>query len=266
MIRGAVHHMLERRRERRALGSAAPPPRKGLWSLRGGIGTLGRAAARTLGTRLRAGCPVRSIDRDGDAWRVETEDGPERARHLVVAVPPGRAAALVGGELGTLLAGVRLAPLAVVHLGFERRLEEIEDAFGFLIPRGEGIRTLGVLFPGRMFEDRAGGGDLLTGYVGGMLDPGALELADDELLSTVRADLEGLTGLDRDPDHVRVLRYPAAIPQLEHGHLARMRAVHAAIQDLPHLHLAGNYLRGVGLKDAVASGMAAAARVAGETR
>ncbi len=268
MIRGGVRLMRERRRQRRALGAAAPPRRKGLFSLRGGLGTLSRAAAEVLRGRLEAGTRVDAVARDGERWRVEAGGRSSSCRHLVVAAPPHRAGPLletVSGDVGRILAGVTLAPLAVVHMCYERRPQGIPDAFGFLVPRGEGLRTLGVLFPSRMFDDRApAGGDLLTGFVGGMLDRDALDLDDEDLLDTVACDLERLVGLDRRPDHVRVLRYAAAIPQLTHGHLDRMRDLRETIEGLPGLHLAGNYLRGVGLKDAVASGMEAAGAIVQE--
>ncbi|MBW2260826.1 MAG: protoporphyrinogen oxidase [Deltaproteobacteria bacterium] len=262
MIRGGVSLMRERRRRRRALGAAAPPRRKGLFSLRGGMGTMSRAAADVLGDRLELGAAVDAVARDGDGWRVEVGGRTLSCRRLVMAAPPHRAAPLfepVNQRLGEVLASVTLAPVAMVHMCYEKRAAQIPDAFGFLVPRGEGFRTLGVLFPSRMFADRApDGGDLLTGFVGGMLDRDALELDDGDLLDTVLGDLERLVGLDRRPDHVRVLRYAAAIPQLTHGHLDRMQELRDTLEGLPGMHLAGNYLRGVGLKDAVASGMAAA--------
>jgi oxygen-dependent protoporphyrinogen oxidase len=268
MIRGAVRHLIRRRLARRALGAAAPEARRGLFTLRGGLGTLSRAGSALLGDRLKAGCRVAGVGREGGAWKVEADGFTATSEHLVVAVPPHRASALLGplsGELGKALGGVRLAPLAVVHMGYRGRAERVPDAFGFLVPRGEGIRTLGVLFPSRMFEDRAPvGGDLLTGYVGGSTDPEALSLDDADLLGIVLEDLEGLTGFGREPDHLRVLRYEAAIPQLEHGHIERMRVARKAARDLPGLHLAGNYIHGVGLKDAVSSGFGAAARVLAE--
>jgi oxygen-dependent protoporphyrinogen oxidase len=268
MIRGGLRHMRERRRERRALGAAAPPRRRGLFSLRGGLGTLSRAVADAVGSGLVTGAAVSAVRREGELWRVEAGDIVESAPHLVVAAPPHKASPLLGAvddRLGAAMGGVRLAPLAVVHMGYVERAKEIPDAFGFLVPRGEGIRTLGVLFPSRMFDDRApAGGDLLSAYIGGSLDPGALELEDADLLEIVLGDLERLTGFDRRPDHLKVLRYRAAIPQLEHGHLERMDGLRRILEDLPGLHLAGNYMRGIGLKDAVASGFEAARRIVEE--
>jgi oxygen-dependent protoporphyrinogen oxidase len=139
----------------------------------------------------------------------------------------------------------------------------VPDGFGFLVPRGEDVRTLGVLFPSRLFHGRAPeGGDLLTAFVGGMTDRDALALDDHELVMIVRSDLERLTGFRRAPDMVRVARFREAIPQLVVGHLDRISKIRERLATLPGLHLAGNYLKGVGMKDAVASGFEAADAVA----
>lgn len=256
MIRGAIAH-------RRA---GPPRTREGLWSFAEGLGQLPRRAADALGDRVRLGTPAETLVRHDDGtWEIRTFTDSLRARHVVLATPPPQAAALlapVDPELGHLMAGIPMGPVAVVHLGFRARQAAIPDGFGFLVPRGEGIRSLGVLFPSRLFTGRAPeSGDLLAGFVGGALDPGALDLDDDALRGIVLGDLERLVGLATAPDLVRVRRYPQAIPQLIHGHLERV----AALEDRSPggLVFAGNYLRGVGLKDAVTSGFRAARRVLG---
>lgn len=187
------------------------------------------------------------------------------ATRLVVAVPPHQASRLlrpISEELGRLLGEVTLAPIAVVHRGYAARAEAVPEGFGYLAPRGEGVRGLGTLFASRLFDGRCPeGGELLTGFVGGMTDPRAIDRSDAELGSIVAEDLRNLLGLERSPVYQRVARYPAAIPQLEVGHLERMERIESCLAGLPGLRLAGNYLRGVGMKDAVASGLEAAAEV-----
>jgi len=255
MILGAMRYYRRRAAERRAQGR---PARKGLFSMRQGLGQLSAGVASALGQRCRTGTPVHSLTRVDELWEVVAEGSAARAPALVLAVPPAEAARLLQGldpALSELLAAIPLAPVVTVQLGFAERVEQVPDGFGFLVPRGEEVRTLGVLFPSRLFEGRApAGGDLLTGFVGGSTDPQALDLDDQALAGIVLGDLERLCGVDRAPDFVQVRRYPAAIPQLTVGHLDRMAQVQRHLDALDGLALSGNYLFGVGLKDAVRSG------------
>lgn len=267
MLRGGLALRRRRAAERRARGDGSPR-RRGLWSFAEGLGQLTQAAAAALGPRCRCGEAAQRVVRADGRWTVELASGSLRAPRLVLAVPPQNAAHLlqdVDAALAGLLEDLPMAPVAVVQLGYREGAAAVPDGFGFLVPRGEGVRTLGVLFPSRLFAGRApAGGDLLTGFVGGVLDRGALDLDDDALAAVVRADLQTLTGLRTPPDLVRVRRVPAAIPQLVHGHLQRMAEVQQRLAAVPGLRLAGNYLTGVGLKDALRSGIEAGAAVLGD--
>jgi oxygen-dependent protoporphyrinogen oxidase len=94
-----------------------------------------------------------------------------------------------------------------------------------------------------------------------MLDPEALNLTDQQLASLLLEELHLLTGLTTTPCFVKIQRHPKAIPQFVHGHLEKMRNIFEKLKKLPGLYLAGNYLKGVGLKDAVASGFEAAYQI-----
>jgi len=259
MIRGAYKHMRRRKAERKAKGT---PARSGLYSFQGGLGALTRRAAEHLGDRYVGACPATSVVRGPGGYRVTAGGISYETRSLVLATPPGAAATLASDldpDLSRDLSGIPMAPVAVVQLGFKKRLAAIPEGFGFLVPRGEGIRTLGVLFPSRLFTDRTPeGGDLLAGFLGGMRDGAALDLDDDALVSLLLGELKTLTGLDATPDLVDITRHRAAIPQFVMGHPERMDRIRARLRQIPGLFLAGNYLSGVGIKDAARSILAAA--------
>ncbi len=259
LMLGARKYFRRRKTERREAGM---PVRKGLFSFKGGLGRLSRALAEALGPAYQGGENVQWVERDQSVWRVHSDGATHTARTLVLAVPPHKAAQLLEGtapELSRLLEAIPMAPLAVVHLGYREHQPVIPDGFGFLVPRGEKTQSLGVLFPSRLFEGRApGDGDLLAGFVGGVGDPDCLERNDEELADIVRKDLQSLIGLDAEPDMVRVRRYRQAIPQPTLGHLDRMAAVKQELVRFSGLFLAGNYRTGVGMKDAVGSGLVAA--------
>ncbi len=265
MIRGALRYKKQRAAERRARGIDVTHRPRGLCSFRLGMGQLTSALAEKLQGRCTTGTPVRAIHRVDNQFMIATDNGHRRAPIVVVAVPPGDASRLFARQLPTLaelLGAIPMAPLAVAYLGYHQRLEPIPDGFGFLVPRGEGIRSLGVLFPSRLFDGRAPeGGDVLTGYVGGMLDQEAVTLGDETIGEIVINDLARLTGLSISPSFIKIVRHQQAIPQLTHGHLECLQRLSQLSKEVRGLFFAGNYLHGVGMKDAIRSGFEAASNV-----
>jgi oxygen-dependent protoporphyrinogen oxidase len=265
MIRGALRYSKQRKAERKKRGIDITNRPRGLCSFRHGMGQLTSALYDKLHGRCKTGTAARSIRRIDNHFVVETDKGQWRVSTLVVAVPPGDASRLLAQELpafSELLGAIPMAPMAVAYLGYRDHLKPIPDGFGFLAPRGEGIRSLGVLFPGRLFDGRTPtNGDLLTGYVGGMLDSEALTLDDETIFEIVKNDLVSLVGLSTAPSLVRIVRHQQAIPQLTHGHLERMQCLSHLSKEVPGLFFAGNYLHGVGMKDAIRSGFEAASNV-----
>jgi oxygen-dependent protoporphyrinogen oxidase len=265
MIRGALRYKKQRKAERRAHGIDITNRPRGLCSFRHGMGQLTSTLAVKLQGRCRTRTIARSIRRTDNQFVVETDTGPWRAPVLVIAVPPGDASRLLAEQLpicSNILGAIPMAPMAVAYLGYRQHLASIPDGFGFLVPRGEGIRSLGVLFPSRLFEGRTPAGcDLLTGYVGGMLDQEALTLDDETIGGIAIHDLARLAGLSPRPSFMKIVKHPQAIPQLTHGHLERMQRLSQLSQEVPGLFFAGNYLHGVGMKDAVRSGFEAASNV-----
>jgi oxygen-dependent protoporphyrinogen oxidase len=99
---------------------------------------------------------------------------------------------------------------------------------------------------------------LLTIFLGGSRDPGALELADDELIAAAARDLSAEGLLAGPPQPVLVTRWAHAIPQYERGHAGRMAVLARAEEQFPGLRLLGNYRGGVSVADVIGSARAAA--------
>jgi oxygen-dependent protoporphyrinogen oxidase len=126
------------------------------------------------------------------------------------------------------------------------------NGFGFLVPRGEGVRLLGCiwnssLFPGRAPEDSA----LLTVFAGGATDPEAAALDDAQIIEIVRKDLRTTLGLSATPKVVALNRHSHAIPQYTIGHEERLGRIEEELKRIQGLFLAGNYLRGVSIPDCI---------------
>lgn len=241
------------------------------FSFADGMSQLVRRLAAEPGVRLRSGHRVLGIEPDGRGWRItgSTADGETgiRARRLVVSTPAAAAARLLAPldrELTRLLHAIRYAPLAVVHLGLERRaIGHPLDGTGFLVPRREGLGINGNLWLGSLFPGRAPRGrTLLTSYVGGARHPQRVEWDDGRLADAVVGDLRPLLGFSAAPDYLRVDRHARALPLYHGNYSAHLRALTERVGQWPGLHLAANYQGGVSVRDRIVEGLKTARRVA----
>ena len=263
LFRALFAKMRERRLRR---GDPVGSPLGTLTCFRDGTEELARAAATALGPSLRLGAAATALRRSGSRWRVEAAGGGLEADAVVLASPPSASARLVGDlddRLAAELSGIPSAGLAVVALGYaERDLPRPLDGFGFLVPRGEGPRILGVLWDSSIYPGRAPSGRvLMRAMIGGALDPEAVRLEDAALLDVVRRDLRTTMGLSSEPGFVRVFRHPLGIPQYVVGHLDRLARIEARLLRLPGLFVAGNGYRGVAINSCVAEAVPLAERV-----
>jgi len=73
--------------------------------------------------------------------------------------------------------------------------------------------------------------------------------------------LERLLGLNQDPEMVRVVRHPRALPLYHNAYCGRLRDLEKRVNGLPGLHLEANYRGGVSVRDRIACASRAADRV-----
>jgi oxygen-dependent protoporphyrinogen oxidase len=104
---------------------------------------------------------------------VKCSDGSEYESDLAIMASPAFAAAemLAGldGGIAGVLQQIPYASMTVICFGYGRdRIGRSLDGFGYLIPKKEGLNTLGTLWDSSMFEDRAPEGKvLLRSMMGG---------------------------------------------------------------------------------------------------
>ena len=252
---------------RAAVRGHGPPRRGRLQTFEDGLQTLPRRIAERLGAAYRPRAAVTRVERRGDVWRAATEGGGTvEAEHLVVATTAGAAAHLVAAadpRLAAELSAIRYAAMTVVHVGVRREAAgALPDAFGFLVPRDEGLRILGAIFSSRLFAGRAPAGhDLVTVFTGGDLDGGVAELPDEVILDYVLRDLRTALGGTWQPALTRITRWPQAIPQYVVGHKDRVARIERLADDVPGLTLLGNWRGGIAMPNCAREGAAAAAEI-----
>jgi oxygen-dependent protoporphyrinogen oxidase len=258
-----------RRAAARRPASGAAGVRSSLFvTLAGGMEELVEAlAARLPPGSVRLGSPATALARTDAGWRVALAGGEVLpADAVVLAGPADRMAALVretDPPLARELAAIDYASSAAVALACPRgAVRHPLDAFGYVVPRQEGVPVLACTFLSVKYPGRAPAGvALFRVFLGGALDPGILERDDAALVALARGELAARLGLDAAPTLARVWRHPRAMPQYDVGHLGRVAAIEARLDALPGLAVAGAAYRGVGIADCVRSGEAAAERL-----
>jgi len=247
-----VRAMIRKRKEGGGGGPAGPGGK--LTSFQNGMQELIHALAGALGDRLRPRTPVLKISDMGQrGFRVLRDSGaPLDADAVVLACPSWKSAELVkefDPDLGGAMEAIPSAPLAVVHLGFSKdALGDQLNGFGYLSPRGQGLRSLGTIWTSSLFENRAPDGRcLLTTMVGGATYPEATELTDSELVSLVRDDLEKSMAIKAEPYFTRIFRHPRGIPQYTLGHMERLKTIDERLAHHSRLWVSGNSYRGISI-------------------
>jgi oxygen-dependent protoporphyrinogen oxidase len=255
---------------RAAFRERKPGPRRRtrLLSLDRGLGTLTSALAERLGDRVTAGVAVRTVEKEDSGYRIVLEDGTAMTAGRVMFATPSRVTArLVSSsapELSSALSAIPYCGLAVVSLAFEAsRIAAPLDGYGYLVPRREGLATLGVLFESSIFPGRAPQGRVLLRIVlGGATRPDVLELGEAELVSLARHELQSVLGVDAEPLKRWVFRWPQAIAQYNLGHADRISSVTCALAANPGLSVCGTAYHGVSFTDAIRSARGAAREAA----
>jgi oxygen-dependent protoporphyrinogen oxidase len=267
---------------RKSSGDALGTPAGRLTSFRGGMHDLVAALARDAGETLRLSTRVSAIRRVPTAgglerapYAIDVEGGPAVPADIVVLSSPAphsaRLVRSLDAELADAVGAIVSAPLAVVCVGYRQTagatFDNLLNGFGLLIPRQEGLRTLGVLWDSSIYSGRAPAGKaLIRGIVGGARDPGAIDLDDEELVSCVRGDVARTMRFGLTPVLERVYRHGTGIPQYTVGHLDRLARIDALLSRLPGMFVTGASYRGISMNSCIAEAQTLADTIARECR
>lgn len=268
ILRGALRAARQSRKGASSPKRSLRPYR--LCSFRHGLSALPETLSRSLGDRLLTGARIIGIKSAG-GFEIKIEHRGEiktiNSPALVVSTPAYVTAHLLGPvapEIAALVAEIPYVSIASVPVAY--RAEQVArklDGFGFLAPRGEGLRTLGSIWNSSLFAERAPEGWVcLTNFIGGATDPEAIKLGDEELIRIVHDDLGKVLGVSGEPRRMPITRYERAIPQYTLGHAARVERIEAMLRDISGLWLAGNYLRGISLGDCIKNAERVAVEIA----
>lgn len=265
-----LRHAAARRQRRRTTPVEAKPVASLFTTLRGGLGTLVKALEGKLEkTRRVFGRRVEGIDRVADSsgeirYRIGFQDGSSFEAHgLILALPAYEAARLLeamDAKMAGTLAQIPYSSSLIVATGYDARAGiTIPSGFGFLVPRREKPRLQACTFVGQKFSFRVPENLVLFRcFLGGVRDPAALELADEEVRELVHRELGSVLGFNLEPSFTRAYRWPRALAQYTVGHQQRITTVRDRLARHSGLALCGNAYEGIGIPDCIRSGRRAA--------
>ncbi|USX48065.1 protoporphyrinogen oxidase [Lentzea sp. HUAS12] len=243
-------------------------------SLANGVSSLVDRLAEVARPEVRLGLPVRVLSWLGHGWRLEIGSAatPEylECDGVVLAVPAPSARKLlheIAPQVSAAYGKVEVASMAVVALALPPGTE-LPQRSGILIAEGERYSDRITPFTAKAFTfssrkwSHYGDPVILRGSVGRHGETALLQRSDADLVKAVRNDLHELTGIKASPIDSVVQRWGGGLPQYGVGHVDLVETIERGIADVPGLSVAGATLHGVGVPACIASGDAAAARVA----
>lgn len=238
----------------RSMRSHDEGTRAGLYTFKRGFGAVAERAAERLPHRL--GVTVEALDVRASGVEARWQGGAAQARQVVIATEAFVTARLLP-QAAPILSGFTYAPVTLVQWAERREGEaKLPDGFGYLSAPIEGLFALGTLFVGDLRNESP---RRFSTFVGGGLFAERAGLSDERLIDGVAEDLRVLTG-GRLGEVVNVVRWSQAVFQPPVGHRAKLEALRASLAGLP-VALAGSYLGGAAMKDALHSGVAAATQL-----
>lgn len=284
---GGVSIVLESLRRRRKPPAAAPtqPQLPMFASWPEGLGTLIEALAndaRRLGVGIRTSSPVTGLQQvtvredkqqrdghhgEGNQWQVAIDGSAALlADQVVVAVPGPVISDLVSSlcpEVGVAMSWVRMASVASVLLGYDKTAAQhnkvLREANGILLnSRQERTFKAATNLTRKWPQLAESPHHLVRLSVGRSTHSLADDLSDDEMIERCHTEFSDLIGFTGSLQFSAVARWPRTMPQLGVGHLRRMAAARAALEQLPGLHLAGSSIDGLGVGATIRSGVRAA--------
>ncbi|MEE8456811.1 MAG: hypothetical protein V3S28_02065, partial [Acidimicrobiia bacterium] len=124
----------------------------------------------------------------------------------------------------------------------------LPDGFGFLTGPNVDAAILGCLFESSFGPGRASPGHSLAKViVGGTRNPDMVDQSDDQIVTTVVAEMERALGVPVTPSWIKIVRNREGIPQYDLDHRRRLAAIDSMEAANPGLVFAGWGYRGIGV-------------------
>ncbi len=255
-----IHKLFKRRRVNNAEA----------FSFKGGMQQLTDALSDSPGIDIRRNHKAVAIEPTKEGWRATANtfagERTIRCKQLVLCTPAHISAQLTASidtAISDPLQRVKYAPLAIVHYGFDQsQIKHPLNGSGFLIPGSERYAFNGNLWMSTLFNHRAPDGKvLMTSYLGGARRPEQICWSDQKLHHALQQNLEQLLGITGEAEYQHIDRHSEGLPLYHGAYQQQIEQLTKEVQSWPGLHLAGNYLGGVSVRERIFQGKQTADRI-----
>ncbi len=253
--------------------------KKSILSFKNGLQSLTQKMADELTESLKLNAEVESIlklqpENDENVkngvpqqfdYLLKTNQGDFKAKSVIIASPAYVAAKLLAdldSNVSASLASIEYAPIALcAYVLPKAKFKKDLKGFGFL-SADDSIKVLGSIWASELFPERNLDDEYLhISFIGGALNTSIINKDTQEIWNELTAELsliykdwakEPLGKEDFQLLDIKVL--DKAIPQLNLGHGELIEDLQKQLRaDNSKIHLVGNYLKGVSIKDALRS-------------
>lgn len=171
---------------------------------------------------------------------------------VISTLPAYVLSGLVEEPLRTCLQSVEYAPVALVALNFNEKLE-VPEGFGYLVASNQEQAILGCIFNDQTFPELSpDSGSSFSVMIGGSRMKDFFRFSREDFLSIARETLAVhlKNTRFRVPDASFVQVWPQAIPQYNTGHLQILEAIKEETKD-GKLVVSGNFVSGIAVPDCI---------------
>lgn len=253
--------------------------KKSILSFKNGLQSLTQKMADELTESLKLNAEVESIlkvhNENGENaelsiqeqyyYLLKTNQGDFKAKSVIIASPAYVAAKLLAdldSNVSASLASIEYAPIALcAYILPKSKLKKELKGFGFL-SADDSMKVLGSIWASELFSERNLDDEYLhISFIGGALNTSIINKDTQEIWNELTVELsliykdwakEPLQKEDFQLLDIKVL--DKAIPQLNLGHGKLIEDLQKQLRaDNSKIHLVGNYLKGVSIKDALRS-------------
>ncbi|MGD9996566.1 MAG: protoporphyrinogen oxidase [Ilumatobacteraceae bacterium] len=237
----------------------APPAGPVFYAPAGGMADLVDHTARAivdLGGEIKLDAACQTIERDGDAWRV---DG-QHADAIVLACPAAQAARLLGrvSVVAEPMARIEYADVVLITIAIPRRdwPERLHGSSGYLVPKPVQRLVTAVSFASQKWSHLDREDHVVLRISLGRDGLPVLHLSDEQLLDAALTEVGGHLGIDLQPQAVRQSTWQRAFPQYRPHHDRLVTEIESQLP--PSMVVAGASYHGIGIPACIHSGQRAA--------